>query len=236
MAGVTADVRTIKYWKSIGVKDSKLVTAKKREKLSEVIKETAIRYIIREITPETIDDKTFNLNEWEIIRVLELAGELLDFTEISLQSIKCLYIDNWEISEKRFNERFNSLDDEIVLSKMNGKGVCLKMGLLKQIKIVPKHQADEKYIVVGAASILAKTSSDEQLRIYREQYGDFGSGNPGDPKTRRFIWDNKNNNDVPIIRRSWQTYMNIVNLVDFSLDSFKKNTKTKRKYTKKPSK
>ena len=61
------------YWKNLGVKDSKLVTPKRREILAELIKNTSRKFVIKEITPELIDDKSFNLNEWEMIIVLRVG-------------------------------------------------------------------------------------------------------------------------------------------------------------------
>lgn len=40
VSGVVADKKTIAYWKKIGVKDSKLIAAKKRNKLATIIKKT----------------------------------------------------------------------------------------------------------------------------------------------------------------------------------------------------
>jgi ribonuclease HII len=76
---------------------------------------------------------------------------------------------------------------------------------------MPVHQADEKFTVVGAASILAKTASDKQYIAFRKQYGDFGSGRPGDPATRFFVWKHRKN-PLPIIMVSWQTYKQLSKL------------------------
>ena len=66
ISGVVADSRVIEYWKNLGVKDSKLITPKRREILAELIKNTSRKFVIKEITSELIDDKSLNLNEWEM--------------------------------------------------------------------------------------------------------------------------------------------------------------------------
>jgi len=50
-------------------------------------------------------------------------------------------------------------------------------------------KADQNYPVVGAASIFAKTERDGIITSLKEAYGDFGSGYPSDPKTRRWLSD-----------------------------------------------
>jgi ribonuclease HII len=79
--------------------------------------------------------------------------------------------------------------------------------------IVAKHKADEIFPVVSAASIIAKVKRDEEIRILREKYGDFGSGYLSDKKTTAFLknWI-KNNNEYPVcVRKSWQPAKRIKN-------------------------
>ena len=52
-------------------------------------------------------------------------------------------------------------------------------------EMVPK--ADHLFPVVGAASIVAKTTRDARLDVYQVPYPDFGSGYPSDPKTRHWL-------------------------------------------------
>ena len=52
-------------------------------------------------------------------------------------------------------------------------------------QMTPK--ADALFVVVGAASIVAKTTRDDRLFAYQDAWGDFGSGYPSDPKTRAWL-------------------------------------------------
>jgi len=74
-------------------------------------------------------------------------------------------------------------------------------------RIIALHHADERYAVVGAASVIAKVARDEGIAIYSSRYGDIGSGYPHDARTLKFVdawmdrWD-----DYPyIVRREWAT-------------------------------
>lgn len=205
LAGVASDRKVLRRWKADGVKDSKLLSRAKREALGREIMESALAFTIREITPQMIDDKTMNLNEWEMRIVLGIIHGLS-----AIDGLGRIYIDNWEVSEAHFFRRLG----EIAGLEQGNDSVLL----------IPEHHADENHIVVGAASILAKNGSDRQYDEYREIYGDFGSGSPGDPATRRFVWTHRKN-PPPIIRRSWKTFKDLLLIDNFGQDVFSPGNK-----------
>jgi ribonuclease HII len=200
VAGVVAHSTTIKTWKELGVTDSKLLSAKKRESLASVIKETALAFSIKQITPAMIDDKSLNLNQWEMITVLKIIHSLQRTAQLEK-----VYIDNWETSEKGFRERFDQITNTMTQTLLHEKKIKLHSQKFSSLMLIPEHRADENHVIVGAASILAKTSSDAQYRYYKKKYGDFGSGSPADPATRLFVWHHRHH-PLPIIRTSWATY------------------------------
>ncbi len=206
ISGVVANPKIIRSWKKLGIKDSKLITAKKRVKLEKIIKETALAFAIAEITPAMIDDKTYNLNDWEMLIVLQIIQELQ--TNGGLQTV---IIDNWEVTEELFHSRFNSLIARAASEPLFPHNVMIDSSQFNNLSLMPQHFADENYIVVGAASILSKQASDKQYVEYKQQFGDFGSGSPADPKTRFFVWQNRHN-PFPIIRTSWKTYKILASL------------------------
>lgn len=223
IAGVVASNDVIDNWKNLGVKDSKLIAAKKREELAKIIKETAQAIVLMEITPAMIDDKSLNLNAWEMLVVLTIIKKLQ-----RKATFKKVFIDNWEVSEKLFVKRMEELigssNKELILQK----GFHLKKDNFKSVELIPEHFADENYTVVGAASILAKVASDAQYRKYKRKYGDFGSGSPGDPQTRLFVWQHRNN-PLPIIRTSWNTFKVLSVLDNIEDDEIYGRVKNKRK-------
>ena len=213
VSGVVADTKTIRYWKKIGVKDSKLIAPKKRFKLAEIIKESAAAFNIQEVTPAMIDDKRFNLNDWEMLIVCKIAQELKKQSDIYT-----MHVDNWEVNTSLFAKRFNALSHQYENDIIRQHNLLLDTNVLSTLCFMPEHRADENYVVVGAASILSKTSSDLQYAKYKEIYGDFGSGSPADPKTRLFVWQHRKN-PLPIIRTSWNTFKMLERLNSIEDDS-----------------
>jgi len=205
IAGVTATSDTIEYWKEIGVKDSKLLTHKKIQELALIIKETAATLWIDEISPAMIDNKIFNLNEWEMLIVFKILKKLGYPTD------HAVLIDNWEPTLKGFNARKQQM--------LHEQNVRINRKKITSMTLQAEHRADENYTVVGAASILAKNASIEQYQKYTLLYGDFGSGSPSDPKTRLFIWQHRKNPPV-IVRQSWNTFKMLVNLDSIEEDPF----------------
>lgn len=197
VAGVVADEKIIKKWAALGVDDSKKLSRKKREKLAQIIQHTALAYCVQEVTPAMIDNKSMNLNAWEMAVVLSIMDDLQLRT-----CIDYAHIDNWEVNPILFWQRLKAVAQQDTVPLI-GKQISYER--IMKTQIIPEHLADEKYVVVGAASILAKNYSDLQYDQYRQQYGNFGSGNPGDPATRRFVWQHRHN-PPPIVRTSWNTF------------------------------
>ena len=84
-------------------------------------------------------------------------------------------------------------------------------------EIISKHKADDIYPIVGAASILAKTRRDEEVRdieleLRRKLNLPLGSGYPADPVTKRFlsIWVERFGRLPPYTRHSWKTAQKLI--------------------------
>jgi ribonuclease HII len=75
-------------------------------------------------------------------------------------------------------------------------------------RIVAEHKADVNYVIVSAASIIAKVERDQQVAKLREIHGDFGSGYPSDPDTIAFLesWMKNNASQPEFARKSWKTW------------------------------
>ena len=56
VAGVCANKETIKEFKKIGIKDSKKLTRKNREKFAKIIMHKADKYSIRKLSPKKIEN------------------------------------------------------------------------------------------------------------------------------------------------------------------------------------
>ncbi|NNC25056.1 ribonuclease HII, partial [Salinisphaera sp. USBA-960] len=57
----------------------------------------------------------------------------------------------------------------------------------RDVDLVAEHGADETHAIVGAASIVAKVARDNHVAALADEYGDVGSGYPGDTATREFL-------------------------------------------------
>lgn len=169
---------------SLGLKDSKLLTARRREDLYEKILTMAKIHTIS-IDAWKIDEcrKSMTMNE---ITARGHAGV------IEALSPSVAYVDACDVNAERY-----------------GKTV---KGLLKrECRVLSEHKAESKFLVVAAASIIAKVKRDRIIDQISEEYGNIGSGYPSDPKTIRFLESYIKKYKIhPIISRySWNTVIDI---------------------------
>ncbi len=185
--------------KLLGVKDSKLLSPKQREELFNKILRTVKDSFILVISPDEIDEalnsENLNLNWLEAIKTAEMINQLKPDKVI----LDC---------------PSNNLQAYTDYVRKHLKD--------KTIKIVAEHKADSKFLIVAAASIIAKVTRDREIEKIKEKIGiDFGSGYPSDPKTKEFL---KNHfADFPsIFRKSWASYkkVSIINKSQKSLFDF----------------
>jgi len=182
-AAVVIDEKHQNKLVSLGVTDSKLLDAPTREELFHDVKKLAKDYSILSISALEITEwmKTASLNDVEAIKTAEL-----------LDSLKCdpdiTYVDCPDTITARYAQSIKNLSK-------------------KQTKIVAEHKADYTYRVVGAASILAKVTRDAEIVKLSKEYGDIGSGYPGDPVTKKWIDDHwtKNHCFPDCVRKKWST-------------------------------
>ena len=183
MCGVVVDEEDIPKLAELGVKDSKLLTPKKREALFEPIKKIVKRYKLIIIEPQEIDDAVnsanLNLNFLEAIKTALILNELKPDKAI---------VDCPSNNIPAYKEYLQNL-------------LTVKMDL------VLEHNA-EKHLQVAAASILAKVTRDRIIVELEKKYGQMGSGYPSDPATQSFL--KKNAKKYPeLFRKSWATYKNL---------------------------
>jgi ribonuclease HII len=172
--------------KSIGVKDSKDLTPKKRDELFDKILTTVLEKHIINVPAIEINDLMTkeNLNEIEAIKVAQLINLLKE-------NVDMVFIDSPDATKGKYEARIRKY-----LTKEK-----------KDIKITSENKADSKYVVVGAASILAKVTRDREIEKIKEKFGDFGSGYPADPKTKKYLADyvQKEKKLPPFSRIFWST-------------------------------
>ncbi len=188
LAGISIDSREIPRLKNIGVKDSKLLTPRKREAIFKEILNIIKKYKIMIVDPHEIDDalKSYNLN---LNR---------------LEAIKTAIIINYLNPDKVILD----CPSNNIKSYVNYLKLFLKN---KNLEINAGHDYDKKFIAVGAASILAKVTRDAQIKRLQFKIKDYiGSGYASDPYTQKFLKDNFNKYPE-IFRKTWSTYKRIAN-------------------------
>lgn len=184
MAGVSIEEKDIETLRSMGVKDSKLLTKEKREALFEKIKDTVKQYSIMVMPPKEIDDalesEDLNLNWLEAHKAAEIINKLRpDKAIVDSPSNNCM----------AYSSYLRKLLDDPGMNL-----ICM-------------HKADVKHLEVGAASILAKVVRDREMEKIQEKYGNCGPGYMSNEITQNFLkehWETY----PEIFRQSWISYKN----------------------------
>jgi ribonuclease HII len=184
------------------VKDSKKLSPSRRRQLAEKIKQIADNFEIIKISAHDIDDmrQVMTLNEIEVNAFSKVIEKL---------GPDICYVDAADVKDERFGED-------------------IKSKLTFKPKIISKHKADNIYPIVGAASIIAKTTRDHEISIIENNLRkkldiSMGSGYPADPVTQKFLkeWLNKFVKLPPYTRHSWKTSQKlIINYKTRKLDSY----------------
>lgn len=185
IAAVVIDEEKLPLLSELGVKDSKKLTPKRRERLFDDIIKVVDDYAIIELWPEEIDSREGTLNEFEVENFVKALNSLKVKPDV-------VYIDAADVKEERFG------DD-------------IKKSLDFKAEIVAEHKADDKFLPVSAASILAKVTRDRAIERLKEEYGEIGSGYPSDPRTREFLerYYREYGEFPPIVRKTWKTLRKI---------------------------
>lgn len=198
MVAAGVSVLDVNDLSNLGIKDSKKLRPKKRDEIYETLVasyKTAV--VIR--TPADIDARLGTMNQFTV----ECHAEVLQQLKADV-----VYLDACDVNAARF-----------------GTNVLNAAGLSSDTKVFSEHKADEKYLVVGAASIVAKVTRDRIIDELKEEFGEIGSGYPSDAKTVAFLTNYIREHGVPpaCARKSWQTVTDILEKnkqKQCSLDSF----------------
>ncbi|ABX13289.1 ribonuclease HII [Nitrosopumilus maritimus] len=185
ISGISINKKNLRKLSSLGVKDSKKLSPKSRELLYKQIIELVDDYYIAKITPRSIDAsvKKHGLNELEAKYMAKVVLKLDPDTS---------YVDSCDVNPKRFGKEISKLSDNH--------------------KIKSYHHADSRFVVVSAASIIAKVTRDRAIEKLRKTY-DLGSGYPSDSKTVKFVTRYyKTSKSLPtFVRKSWKPVQKILN-------------------------
>lgn len=178
VCGVALSEDRIKYLERLKLKDSKKISPKRRSVLSRKIRKISEYHLVK-ITAYDIDilrAKDINLNQIEKIAI----RKIIEDSEADTSIIDCI-----DVKPERFKNEMESF--------------------FTGLEVVAEHQAEDKYAVVAAASIVAKVERDSEINKLRKNYKDIGSGYPSDPVTIEFLKKISYEELPEFVRRSWAT-------------------------------
>ncbi len=185
IAGISLEKKNIKKLSALGVKDSKKLTPKSREYLYKKIIELVDDYYIAKISPKSIDASVRKhcLNGLEAKYMAKVVSKLNP--DVS-------YVDSCDVNPTRFGKEISKLSNNH--------------------KIKSFHRADSRFVVVSAASILAKVARDRTIMKLKKEH-DLGSGYPSDPITVKFVVEYYKKNQImpSFVRKSWKPIQKIMN-------------------------
>lgn len=186
----------------VGVRDSKMLTAKARASLFAIISEMVDSLCIYKIDCSVIDENVFSkgLNKLEA----ETMAYVIDNLKADM-----VYVDSCDTNPRRYKHHIES---RLITSKS---------------KLYSMHHADSLNIVVSAASIIAKIVRDGEIQEIRKTHCNIGSGYPSDEKTMRFIrnWVSEYKCAPRFARKSWRPLRDMLEevsnykITQFNLDN-----------------
>lgn len=180
IAGVVVPEKMEKVLERMGVKDSKRLTPNRRTILSRKLKKM-FDYEIVVITAREIDEMRA-----EGINLNEIEKNAMEYILLKLNPEKAI-VDAVDVKAERFQNN-----------------LCKDTG----VNVIAEHKADDNYIEVSAASIIAKAERDNQIAEINKEFiksGGIGSGYPSDPKTKEFLANYTYDEMPDFVRKSWAT-------------------------------
>ena len=184
IAGVSIKKSRLHLLRKLGVRDSKRLSPKSREELYKKITVIADDYYVARIPPKSIDAsvRRHALNHLEAKYMAKVVSKL--GSDMS-------YVDSCDVNPHRFGKEVSQLSDNK--------------------KIRSYHHADSRFVIVSAASIVAKVSRDRSISRLRKNH-DLGSGYPSDSKTIQFVTKfYQVNHKLPnFVRKSWKPAQKIL--------------------------
>lgn len=186
LAGVLISEDKLQKLEKIGVRDSKLLTPKHREKLYKKILRVVDDWHVLLVEPAEIDLRHAvgtNLNKLEAIKAAEIISHLKP---------SAVFVDSPEPA--------NAQKFAWMISRY----------LEEAPEIVAEHKAESKHSVVAAASIIAKVRRDRAVREIEKEIGHpIGSGYQHDPLCREFLENHLKKEHEKHIRKCWITFQDL---------------------------
>jgi len=185
LAGVSLEENDLSKLRNLGVKDSKLLSSQRRERLAIQIRDVALNCHVLFLSPTDIDIVVNSKRRLHKLNRLEAQAMA---RVITILKPNVVYVDAADVLADRFGEH-------------------IKENLSFELKVVSEHKADLTYPIVSAASIIAKVERDNVISQLQKKHGKLGCGYPSDLKTMKFLedWIKKFGSYPDFVRKSWKT-------------------------------
>ncbi|WIV66810.1 ribonuclease HII [Natrialbaceae archaeon AArc-T1-2] len=175
-----------------GVADSKRLSATRREELTTRLRtDDRIAVGVAEVPVERIDDPATDMNGLAVAAHATAIETALGDGDGSID-----FADVWG--------RCDACDTDADRFARRVADACT---VDVSLEVEAAHGADDDDPVVAAASVIAKVERDAHVANLASEYGDVGSGYPGDSRTRAFLesYVADHGRLPPIARESWST-------------------------------
>lgn len=186
IAGVCIGDDRMQELRDLGIRDSKRHTPLARKRLFPKIKSVADSWHVVCVPPRSIDASVrhHGLNILEAKYMAKVVSRLEPDTA---------YVDSCDVDTARFGKN---------VSRMSGN--C---------RVRSYHHADSRFVVVSAASILAKVTRDEAIRRLARNHK-VGSGYPSDKRAVSFLmtYYDMNKTMPSFARKSWKPVKRILKM------------------------
>ncbi len=190
------------------MRDSKLLTRKKRDYLYDEICSFAEDVKVYKISEEEINRAMaagMSLNELEALHF----ARLIDSSSVIPEKI---FLDSPDVVSERFGIRVSLFSKRPL--RVNGVKRAANLAGSEpsgMIRVISEHKADIIYPVVSCASIIAKVTRDNELeKLHEKLKMEIGSGYPSDKVTIDAIKANLHNKVFgKYMRERWKTLKNI---------------------------
>jgi len=186
VAGVSIEQDSLKELKALGVKDSKLLTAARRDVLYDEIVRLSKAVHFTPIDTVEIDHYVWFGTRRRKLNFLEAIHMAKVIPRLAADEV---FVDAPDTNPRMFTLELSGMLDPCP-------------------RIVAQHRADRAFVIVSAASIIAKVERDRAVELLRGEHGDFGSGYPSDPQTITYLkeWVRREGSRPQFARKSWKTW------------------------------
>jgi ribonuclease HII len=191
LAGVLINKDQDVKFKRHNIRDSKTVEQPERVKQAKFIKENSLAHKIVKTQADEIDH---SLNTGTNLNTLEAKEAAKIINNLNIQ--------------KYHKEKIKVIVDCPSINTLAWKNTLISFVEYKEnLEFFVEHKADANHPSAAAASILAKTTREEEVAKIKKKYGDIGSGYPSDPSTKEFLKNyGKKFANEGIFRKTWSTW------------------------------